>query len=173
MRDSGVAPAVAEPVAAAVTAAAPAAAGPGRHTATGRFVSTKDNLTVVPDQRLLADPATVYPVSIDPDWYAPAAGWAKVFRGAPNTSYWNGGGDVEAPGTRFAGQNLAKVGYCGWPGCNGIDMTRSFFQFDITGLHGARVVGQAGVTTGAEFNAHNVYSPTCNASGHNYAVDLL
>ncbi|NEA30675.1 LamG-like jellyroll fold domain-containing protein [Streptomyces sp. SID13031] len=147
----------------------------GNHTAVGRFESTKDTITVLADQHLLSDPATVFPVSIDPDWWAPAAGWAKIFSGKSTTSYWNGGMDVEPAGSRFAGQNLAKVGQCyaAAGGCNGIGAAQSFFQFDITGLHGAKVIAQAGVTTGAEFNAHEVYAPTCTPpAGSNFAMDL-
>jgi len=55
--------------------------------AVGRFELAGDGLSVVPDRKLLTDPATVFPVSIDPDFLAPFAGWAKVFSG-------NGGSEI-------------------------------------------------------------------------------
>jgi len=143
------------------------------HHAVGRFELARDAISVLPDRRLLGDPAAVFPVSIDPDFGVPFAGWAKVFSGKAGTSYWYGGGDVEAPDTRFAGQNLGKVGRCWEDGtCNGIGTARTYVQFDIRALHGAVIVNVPNVTTGAEFNAHEIWAPACGRSGHNWAVDL-
>jgi RHS repeat-associated protein len=109
-----------------------------------------DSLTLVPDAGFLADSETVYPLAIaPPDYQRPIweSGWAKVFSGQPNTAYWLGGGD--------GGE--AKVGYCGWSGCNGIGTARSYFQYDHQGfLFGKNVIS-------AEFNALNRYSPSCQA----------
>jgi hypothetical protein len=117
----------------------------GAHQSTGTLEVAAGKLTVVPDRALLADPATNYPVSIDPDFAPPVVGWAKVFAGYPDNAYWNGGGD----------DGLAKVGYCGWDGCNGVAAARSYFQFDISALRGAQILG-------AELNVHEVWAPSCS-----------
>ncbi|MFL6073817.1 MAG: LamG-like jellyroll fold domain-containing protein [Mycobacteriales bacterium] len=138
------------------------------HYAVGRFDVAAGRIGLVTDAALLTGPDTVYPVTIDPDYGVPDAGWAKVFSGHPYDSYWYGGGDVENDG-----RNLAKAGDCAWGSeCDGIGLARSYFQFNISALHGAVVVGQAGVTTGAEFNVHEVYAPACSGAGHNYGLDL-
>ncbi|HEX6685136.1 MAG TPA: LamG-like jellyroll fold domain-containing protein [Candidatus Limnocylindrales bacterium] len=113
--------------------------------AVGRLEVTPRRLTLIPDRALLSNPDAKFPIVIDPDYFPPGAGWTKVFEGNPNTGYWNGGVD----------DGLAKVGYCGWPGCNGIGTTRSFFQFDITALRGAHIMG-------AEFNMHESHAPSCS-----------
>jgi hypothetical protein len=75
---------------------------PARH-AVGRFELAADAVTVVPDRHLLTDPATVFPVSIDPDYWVPSAGWTKVFSGTGSgTGHWMGAQD----------DGWAKVGQC-------------------------------------------------------------
>ncbi|MFD0688738.1 LamG domain-containing protein [Actinomadura fibrosa] len=152
---------------------APAMWDAASNDAVGRFEVAKKAISVVPDQKLLTGRTTRFPVSIDPDWWAPMGGWAKVFRGKPGSSFWNGGGDVEPPG-RFGGQNLGKVGQCWNDGtCNGIQAARTYVQFDIRALHGAQIITPGG-SSGAEFNAHEVYAPACSApAGRDVAVDLL
>lgn len=75
---------------------------------------------------------------------APAqTGWAIVFSGYPNGSYW--GGD---------GEGVAKVGQCYNNGrCNGIGVARSYFQYNTGWLNGRIIIG-------ASFRALNVYSPS-------------
>ncbi|GAA0591446.1 LamG domain-containing protein [Kribbella sandramycini] len=103
-------------------------------------------LTLVPDAALLADPQAKFPLTIDPDWKTfSRAGWTKVFSGKPTTSYWNGGNDVDS---------WAKVGYCGFDFCNGIDTTRAYFQFDTSSL--------SGEILSAELRTKMVYSPSCS-----------
>ncbi|MCW3819642.1 LamG domain-containing protein [Micromonospora sp. DR5-3] len=104
------------------------------------------NLTLVPDRKLLADPATRFPVIVDPTWGTAArTGWAKVFSGMPNQSYWFGGMD--------GGE--AKVGQC-WPSeaCNGIAAARTYFQYDTGFLAGKRILT-------AVLNTTITYSPSC------------
>lgn len=132
--------------------------------AEGRVRLTSGRLTIAPDQRLLKDPSVTYPIVIDPlrvsalnsglcpapgpNCEAPNVGWLKVFSGKAEDEYWNGGGD----------DSLAKVGQCydREGGCNGIGYSRSYWQFDITGLRGADIQR-------AEFNLHAVWSPSCQA----------
>lgn len=116
----------------------------GERTAVGAVSLGRDRLTVVPDRALLDDPAAAYPISIDPDFSPGQTGWTKVFSGKPGNSYWNGG--VDGP--------EAKAGLCNFSGCNGIGLTRSYFQYD-TGFLGGRHV------TGAEFNAFETRAPSC------------
>ncbi|WP_433364039.1 LamG-like jellyroll fold domain-containing protein [Actinoplanes sp. CA-142083] len=103
-------------------------------------------ITLTPDQKLLADPATVYPVTVDPDFSPPSTGWAKVFSGHPDQSYWTGQGD----------DALAKIGNCAFAGCNGVGTARSFWQFNISALRGAVILG-------AELNLHETHAPSCSA----------
>lgn len=112
--------------------------------AVGRLDLKKDELVLRPDRKLLSDPATTFPVYIDPDFAAGLTGMALVFSGHPNQAYW--GGD---------GENVAKAGFCDWGGCNGIGVARSYFQYDASFLLGRHVLA-------AEFNAFENYAPSCS-----------
>ncbi|WP_146174845.1 LamG domain-containing protein [Umezawaea tangerina] len=127
----------------------------GERTASVGLEVGDGSLTLVPDQEMLADPKTVYPVTIDPDWRtADIAGWAKVFSGKPDSKHWWGGGDVDS---------YAKVGRCsGLTGCTGsndIGATRSFWEFDTSFLRDKRVIG-------ISLNATILYSPRCADAQH-------
>ncbi|AKU15237.1 hypothetical protein VV02_04125 [Luteipulveratus mongoliensis] len=117
----------------------------GEHHAGGRLDVTTSRISVAPDQKLLTDPATVFPVSIDPDFNAGRVSWAKVFSGHPGNSYWNGAGDDQ----------LVKVGKCDFSGCNGIGTARSYFQFDIAPVLGKQIIS-------AEFNIYENHAPSCS-----------
>ena len=112
----------------------------------GKMELSGDKLTLIPDQKLLDHPDANYPVQIDPYWTAPQNAWAKVMSGKPTSSYWFGGLDGAE----------AKAGYCGWAGCNGIGVVRSYFQFDTGALAGANILG-------AEFNVRETWAPSCQA----------
>jgi hypothetical protein len=116
----------------------------------GVFRLTPGRLTVVPDRKLLRDRALRFPVLIDPDLGMPNVGWTKVFSGYPNDSYWYGNNDDAD----------AKVGRCytASGACNGVGVARSFWQYDITSMRGADILG-------AEFNLHATHSPSCDARG--------
>ncbi|HUR02016.1 MAG TPA: LamG-like jellyroll fold domain-containing protein, partial [Nonomuraea sp.] len=113
--------------------------------AVGELELSKDTLLLRPERKLLTDPTATFPMYIDPDFAASQTGFAMVLSGHPNQAYW--GGD---------GENLAKVGYCNWAGCNGIGVARSYFQYDASFMVGKHV--QA-----AEFNAFENYAPSCSA----------
>ncbi|MFG1956412.1 LamG-like jellyroll fold domain-containing protein [Nonomuraea sp. NPDC049028] len=113
--------------------------------AVGELELGKDTLVLRPDKKLLTDPAATFPMYIDPDFAAGQTGFAMVLSGHPSQAYW--GGD---------GENLAKVGYCNWAGCNGIGVSRSYFQYDASFMVGKHVQV-------AEFNAFENYAPSCSA----------
>ncbi|WP_281904608.1 LamG-like jellyroll fold domain-containing protein [Phytohabitans aurantiacus] len=110
-------------------------------------------LTLRPDRGMLADPATVYPVTIDPvtDWL-PKSAWATILSGLPNNSYWNSSAD---PGGN------AQVGRChtGRGNCNGIGVARSYFQFETGFLAGKQLFGAA-------VNITAVHSAQCGGHVH-------
>ncbi len=113
----------------------------GARTAVGSVAVSPGSLAVVPDRALLTDPATKFPVSIDPDFHAGLNGWAEVYAQHPDQSYWGGDGD-----------GVAKVGYA-------YDYTvtvRSYFQFDVSPMVGKHVLS-------AEFNDLETYAPSCSA----------
>lgn len=124
----------------------------GNLAAVGEIELAAGELTIIPDQELLDDPAAVYPVRIDPYWTAPGNAWAKVFKGKMDSAYWFGGMDGPE----------AKVGYCGWGGCNSIGEARSYFQFSTHALAGAHILG-------AEFNIRETWAPSCT---NKRALDL-
>ncbi|MEW2386534.1 LamG-like jellyroll fold domain-containing protein [Micromonospora sp. NPDC047707] len=123
---------------------ATAAGTPARREAVLPVRLTAGVLTLTPDQKLLRDPATRFPVEIDPDWHAGRSAWALVY-GTPDShrsqSYWFGDGD-----------NAAKVGFSDWnrPSV----LARSYFQFDVGFLHGKQILG-------AELNVRETYAPSC------------
>ncbi|HEU5474695.1 MAG TPA: hypothetical protein VFV67_28945 [Actinophytocola sp.] len=107
---------------------------------------------LVPDQGLLSDPTTVYPVMIDPTlqpniWSAYNGDWTEVESGKPTTALWNQSGP-------------AQIGNCVWPGpppkCNGIGVTRSFFQWNIAGFYNTTILA-------AQVNFTALYAVDCNS----------
>jgi hypothetical protein len=102
------------------------------------------HVTLSPDMNLLRDERLKFPLFLDPSFSAGQAGWGLVFSGYGNNSYW--GGD---------GENIAKVGYCGWAGCNSIRVARSYFRFDVSALSGKNIIS-------AQFNAFETYAPSCS-----------
>ncbi|MDX8146929.1 LamG domain-containing protein [Lentzea sp. BCCO 10_0061] len=108
------------------------------------------SLTLLPDQELLT--TGQYPVTIDPDWWTnDRKDWTKVFSGKPDSIHWYGGNDVDT---------WAKVGTCnGWDFCGGVNVARSYFQFNTDFLRGKRIIS-------ADFNATVVYGPSCNTRDH-------
>lgn len=108
----------------------------------------RTSLTLVPDRALLTDPHAVFPVVVDPDWRTfDRNDWTKVFSGSADSGHWYGAGDTDSWG---------KVGTCvGWAGCGGVDVARTYWQFDTSFLAGKRVLS-------AELDATIVYGPQCN-----------
>lgn len=74
-------------------------------------------LTLTPDQAMIDDPATVWPVYIDPVWASTSnSSWAMVASGYPTTKYW------KFSGTEGVGECPVSSGYC-----NGVGVKRLFY----------------------------------------------
>ncbi|WP_327130797.1 FG-GAP-like repeat-containing protein [Streptomyces sp. NBC_01343] len=102
---------------------------------------TGGNLEIKPDQALLADPATKYPVYIDPQVaWGERQNWAWAYRSWKNNSYWNTKQDV-------------RVGY--ESETNGL--SRSFFQLDTSNLKGVQV-------SKSTFRIRETWSWSCTAT---------
>ncbi|MBO0609149.1 LamG domain-containing protein [Myceligenerans salitolerans] len=112
----------------------------------------RDRLTLIPDQGLLNDPETTFPVVIDPQWHTPKAGaWAS-----PNKSY------PDNMGWKFNGKSTQGLGTCtGWSDCPGGSTYRLMYQFDVSRFKGTRILS-------AEFVVKNTHSAVCS----NHRVDL-
>ncbi|MBW5481378.1 LamG domain-containing protein [Streptomyces bambusae] len=119
----------------AAAALAPALEGPGgggKAAALGVEVS-QDKLTLVPDQKLLRDGATVFPVVIDPiQKTADRSGWTAVMSGKPSIGEW-----------RYSGS--AGVGKCptdySAASCAGIGVRRTAFQIPLSFYKGKQILG--------------------------------
>ncbi|MGW0434878.1 LamG-like jellyroll fold domain-containing protein [Micromonospora sp. NPDC003197] len=103
---------------------------PGEARQARMAVSLADGtLTVVPDQSVLTDPATRYPVYLDPYLYHPAkkSAWTHVSRHFSTTSYYNSSSD-------------AKVGYYNDSYASPkSDTYRAFFRMDTAPLNGKQI----------------------------------
>ncbi|MEV7181445.1 LamG-like jellyroll fold domain-containing protein [Kitasatospora sp. NPDC093679] len=99
------------------------------------FPSAQDRLVLTPNQAMLDDPATVYPVMIDPSWDTPArAGWAGVSKYYPNQAYWH---------YTYTSSSVYDfgVGYCGDTSrCAPLDVKRVFFQVPTSQFVGKQIL---------------------------------
>ncbi|MET7484066.1 LamG-like jellyroll fold domain-containing protein [Streptomyces sp. NPDC005538] len=132
------------------SAASDAEDGPGdaaKVAPIGVDVASDDSeLRLTPDQGMLTDPGTTFPVYIDPQTYTPKAGeWTMVSR------YW-----ASSPQWRFNGDSDAGVGYCGWDYCAPYDVKRLFFQFPTSRFGGKSIIS-------ATFVGHETWSGSCDA----------
>jgi hypothetical protein len=90
-----------------------------------------DVVTLLPDVAMLRDPATVFPVSVDPSFTAGQLNWTDVLDLYPNNKYWDG----ENLGTDQYG--VIEVGgdpTYGTP-------ARAFFQMNTSPLNGKHILG--------------------------------
>ncbi|WP_162641486.1 DNRLRE domain-containing protein [Streptosporangium sp. 'caverna'] len=116
---------------------------------------TQDRLEIVPDGAMLDDPATVYPVTIDPIFNGGYKNhWAVAYKksGSPSladTSFYDGGNKIgsESPPE-------ARVGYEGDTG----GTARSYFEMNIAALKGSTILSST-------FNVFNTYSWSCTKTG--------
>ncbi|MFC0529733.1 LamG domain-containing protein [Phytohabitans kaempferiae] len=108
-------------------------------------------LTVAPDRAMLDDPATVYPVVIDPPLSRNRAYWTMV---------WSNGQEFPNHATEHA-----RVGYDGWSGQ--AKVSRAFYRFDTSPLVGK-------VIRSAIFAHKQIHSPNhnCNATSYGPGVQL-
>lgn len=107
--------------------------GEGARTARVKLSVRGTTLSLVPATGFLSDPATRFPVVIDPSEHLAGRGdWAVVFSGYRNDSYWYGDGE-----------GVGKVGACPvlFGGvCNGIGVARTYYSFDTSFLAGRQII---------------------------------
>jgi hypothetical protein len=127
-------------------AAAVSTSGEGEVAPVGVQVSRAgDAVTLVPDQELLEDPGTTFPVTIDPAVSVPrTSAWTSPNESYPSTSYW-----------QFKGETTAGLGTCtGWSDCPGGSTYRLFYQFDVSRFRGKDI-------SSATFQVPNTHSAVC------------
>ena len=103
-------------------------------------------VVVIPDEALLADAATIYPVLIDPG--LGASHWTQVIKNFPNQSNWTDANHDRAE---------SKVGYSNDPQQQPAVTYRSLFEFPTEIFRGARV-------SVARFSAKLIHTYYCSAS---------
>jgi hypothetical protein len=110
-------------------------------------------LDLLPDAAMLADPATQFPVSIDP--YVSVTGvltdWTKVDQCFPDQTYWNGANDSDPDHTGAMKVGRAPV-ESGDP-CSGT-LWRTYFRLDTYRVRG-KVIGSA------SFSAFETFASSC------------
>ncbi|HEU5474692.1 MAG TPA: hypothetical protein VFV67_28930 [Actinophytocola sp.] len=127
------------------TAAVP---GMGARVARVGVSATATGIDLVPDKAMLTDPKTVFPVMIDPTlqpnvWSA-YGDWTEVESGKPTYKGWHQTGE-------------AQIGHCVFSGCNGIGVTRSYFQWNIAGFYNTTIIA-------AQVNFAQQYAVNCNST---------
>jgi hypothetical protein len=122
--------------------------GPGEdaHSAAIGVATGADGITLTPDQALLTDAGTVYPVYLDPTWSTvnPArGGWATVAEYFPGSNYWNNTPDPDGE---------MQVGNSGemW--------SHTLMNFPISGVLGGATIHSA------QLNIFETHSFSCTAS---------
>ncbi|NMO50686.1 LamG domain-containing protein [Actinoplanes sp. TBRC 11911] len=117
--------------------------GPGSGATLLPLTPTMDGTTLVvtPEQSMLSDPATTFPVYIDPKSSSPLrSSWTMINEGHPAQEYWD-----------FDRSDHAKVGNAG----TGVDMYRSLFQFSTSAWKGKHV-------TSSTFSDDLLHSWSCS-----------
>ncbi|MET9315193.1 LamG-like jellyroll fold domain-containing protein [Kribbella sp. NPDC003505] len=125
------------------SSAAAVAEGPGGQAkrALMTFEGSPDGLTLTPDQRLLTDAATVFPVVLDPTiMTVNRSGWTAAWQLYPTTSFW---------------QTSHTLGV-GYEGFEQNKIVRSFFQFDVSPYTNKKILNASLLT-------YEVHSASCSA----------
>jgi len=104
-----------------------------------------DSIDVVPSQTVLTDPATRFPVYIDPGFNGGSEIWTHVSRKNPTKSYWSD-----------SNRDTMRVGQL-WGG-SATDDWRTIVQFDVTKLKTA-TIKRAGVLVNVKHSANCTASP--------------
>jgi concanavalin A-like lectin/glucanase superfamily protein len=112
----------------------------GRHRPVG-IGADAHGFTLRPDRAMLADPATRYPVYIDPNMsYAGSRlAWTAVWKKFPTTTYYNS-------------SDVARVGYEAQEG----NTVRSMFRMSTSGVRGKHIIS-------ATLRTYEVWSWSCSA----------
>ncbi|WP_422771122.1 LamG-like jellyroll fold domain-containing protein [Plantactinospora sp. WMMC1484] len=98
---------------------AASARGPGEDSRIARVVLdyASGTLRLTPDAAMLANPATTYPVYVDPVWQSSTnSAWAMVDSGYPSEEYW-----------KFDGKRHERIGLCP-NSCNNSKVKRLFYR---------------------------------------------
>ncbi|MFD7560364.1 ricin-type beta-trefoil lectin domain protein [Streptomyces sp. NPDC059835] len=149
--------------------------GPGDSAKVTRLQSTlgKDSLALTPDQAFLTDPATTYPVYIDPAWTPTSRGtqhWAWVQEGYPTTTSYDDYGNTYDPG----------VGYQRWRTRTGLE--RYYVQVDTSDLHDKSIkkasffatqsyAADAGCSTAYDVDLHSTGSLLSDITWNTQPID--
>ncbi|NAS20604.1 DNRLRE domain-containing protein [Herbidospora sp. NEAU-GS84] len=112
---------------------------PGRRATMGVKVG-RDAITITPDAALLADPATVFPVTIDPSFTAAKSAWTYVDSRYPTSTYWNSSNDATSGTSDSGGMKR-----------------RSFFNMNLSGM------GTRKQIVSATFNLYEHWAWSCSA----------
>ncbi|WP_285737839.1 LamG-like jellyroll fold domain-containing protein [Kitasatospora phosalacinea] len=139
------------PPSAAAKAKSDAVPGEGAKMTRLKVDLPKGGMVLTPDQGMLDDPATVYPVMIDPQWNTPLANeWAGVSRTYPNQTYWH---------FTYTADYVHDwgVGYCGDTSrCAPLDVKRAFYQVPSGAFAGKEILK-------ATFGTYESHAYSCNA----------
>ncbi|MFI7231534.1 LamG-like jellyroll fold domain-containing protein [Nonomuraea angiospora] len=105
------------------------------------------SLTLTPDLAMINDPATRFPVYIDPVWKTvKASAWAYVSRAHPSWSFY-----------KFGGESTAGVGLCEADSrCEPSDVKRLFYRMPTSAYAGKHIIS-------ATFTARETWSYSCDA----------
>lgn len=106
------------------------------------------SLTVIPDQTMLADPATTYPVTIDPTVTVGRLNWTSVWKKFPDQTYWNA--------TTIADGDPSGVVRSGYEAEEG-NTVRSLFQMNTAAYNDKHILS-------AEFSITNTHTWSCTAT---------
>lgn len=104
-------------------------------------------LTLRPDLGMLSDPATRFPVTIDPSFNANRLDWTIVQSGWPTTSYWDGANNPANSNGRV------MVGLDPYYG----DIARGFFRMNTSPVNGKHILK-------ATFQTTEMWSYSCTAA---------
>ncbi|MFI5709548.1 LamG-like jellyroll fold domain-containing protein [Kribbella sp. NPDC051620] len=104
------------------------------------FTGSRAGLTITPDQSLLTDPATVYPVVIDPTMTGTSNrnGWTAAWELYPTQSFWK---TEHSLGVGYEGFEQNKI-------------VRSFFQFDVASFTSKKIIA-------ASLRTYETHSASC------------
>ncbi|MYR31094.1 LamG domain-containing protein [Nocardiopsis alba] len=107
-----------------------------------------DRIRLIPDQAMLVDEATEYPIYIDPSVSASRPNWAYVDRAYPNQSYFN-----------RSSEDSVGVGRVEW---DRVYTRRAFFQFTVMGRtnHPNTIINSATLRTEVD------WSWDCNSNSY-------
>jgi hypothetical protein len=135
--------AAATPGGAGDSTSGPAGPDEGDRVANMTATVTGPSVDVVADAAMLASPAAVFPLYLDPGVSATAnrTAWAMVNRSYPNTAYYKWTGDEGA----------------GWTDQEGTHLKRLFFQFDVAAVRGKHILSST-------FKAFETWSHSCTAA---------